>query len=154
MARYLLAHGAIVRGSHVLDVGAGSGIAAIAAVQAGAGSVDACDTDPLCAGAIDANAGLNDVTVRTLTDDLIGVPSRWDVVVAADLWYEPFLARRVTDWLRRIAAQGTFVLLGDRERCYFPRQGLVPLARYAIPTSLEVERDAITETGVWRLAGA
>lgn len=151
MARYVLDHREVFCGSRVLDLGAGSGIASIAAAQAGAREVDACDTDPLCASAIDANAALNGVTIRTLTEDLIGGSSRWHVVVAADLWYEPFLARRVTNWLRMIAAQGTHVLLGDQRRRFFPRQGLIELARYAIPTPQDVERHAVTDTGVWKL---
>ena len=44
LARYMLDHKSIVNGRRVLDLGAGSGIAAIAAAQAGADAVTAADT--------------------------------------------------------------------------------------------------------------
>ena len=48
LARHLLDSGAM-RGKSVLDLGAGSGIAAIAAMQAGAARVHAVDIDPFAA---------------------------------------------------------------------------------------------------------
>jgi hypothetical protein len=48
----------------------------------------------------------------------------WDVVLAADLWYERFGAGRATAWLRECAARGARVLIADVGRAYAPRAGL------------------------------
>ena len=82
LARYTLDHGARFGGRAVLDLGAGSGLCAIAAATVGA-VVDAADTDPSAIDAIAANARLNGVRVRTLLADVIGGASRWDVVLRA-----------------------------------------------------------------------
>lgn len=50
-------------GDHVLDLGTGSGVLAIAAARLGA-TVDAVDIDPAAAPAVAANAGANGVTDR------------------------------------------------------------------------------------------
>lgn len=68
VARYLAEHPHWVVGKRVLDFGAGSGVAAIAAVKAGALEVVACDLDPLAIAACRANAELNDVQLRYSTD--------------------------------------------------------------------------------------
>ena len=46
LARHLLRHPDLVRGTRVVDFGCGSGVVAIAAALAGAGEVIACDSDP------------------------------------------------------------------------------------------------------------
>ena len=79
MARHILDSSEIVRGLRVADVGAGSGIASIAAVMAGAAHVLAVDVDPLAAAAIAINADANDVaaTIETTTEDcLAGLPDK------------------------------------------------------------------------------
>ena len=43
------------------------------------------------------------------------------------------------------------VLLGDPGRNYFTAQGLEELARYEIPTSLQLENRGMRETVVWRV---
>ena len=47
LARYLIDTPGIVAGRRVIDIGAGSGIAAIAAMYAGAASALAADVDPM-----------------------------------------------------------------------------------------------------------
>src|SRR5215212_9119167 len=61
LARYLLDHPAEVAGQRVLDFAAGSGLCAIAAMQAGAAAVLAADVDPFCAAAVALNAPANGV---------------------------------------------------------------------------------------------
>jgi predicted nicotinamide N-methyase len=59
----------------------------------------------------------------------------------------------LTPWLRALAARGVTVLLGDPGRAYLPASGLQALARYDVPTSLELE-DRLTREGVvWRMSG-
>ena len=87
LARYLLDHPAEVAGRRVLDLGSGSGLVAIAALQAGATHALAADIDPYCVEAIALNAALNDVEVDVTTDDLLtGEPPDVDVVLAGDVW--------------------------------------------------------------------
>ncbi|MNR26564.1 Ribosomal protein L11 methyltransferase [compost metagenome] len=68
MARYLDEHRHWVEGKRVLDFGAGSGIAGIAAAKAGALEVVACDLDPLALHACRANAELNEVELSYSSD--------------------------------------------------------------------------------------
>lgn len=150
IARYILDHPDIVRGLSVLDVGSGSGVCAIAAAKAGARTVEAAETDAFSCQAIRANAEINGVRVALLHGDVIGALSRWDVVLAGDVWYERFLAGRMTSWLRELAAGGTRVLLGDLGRAYFPRAGSTELERYAVRSSQSLERENVTMARVWK----
>ncbi len=151
LARYVLDHPETVRGRRVLDFAAGSGLAGIAAARSGAAAVAAADVDAHAAAAIALNAAANGVTIDILHDDPIDRPSAWDVVLAGDVCYEQPMAGRATNWLRRLAAAGTEVLLGDPGRSYRPADGLVQLARYRVPTSLDLETRTEYETVVWRL---
>ena len=65
---WLARHPEWVRGKRVLDLGAGSGVAAIAAARAGAAQVVACDLDPLALAACRANAELNGVQLGYSND--------------------------------------------------------------------------------------
>jgi predicted nicotinamide N-methyase len=134
LARHLLDYPSIVKGKSLLDLGAGSGICALAAAMSGATSVVACDSDPLARAAIALNAHANDLCVGTLA--ALGEPRGLDVIVAADIWYERFFSTAVTSWLREQAEQGARVLLCDTGRAYFPRRGVRLLARspWAIAT--------------------
>ena len=149
LARYILDHPSQLRGRSVLDFGSGSGICAIAAAKAGARRVEAADIDPYSLEAIAANARLNDVHVELVGEDLLGAPSRWDVVLAGDVWYEKFLAIRLASWLRSPALGATSKLLGDLGRAYFPRTGVVELARYPFPAAAPHERGTAGTVGVW-----
>jgi predicted nicotinamide N-methyase len=140
LARYLLDHPAAVAGREVLDIGSGSGIVAIAAAMAGARRVTAAEIDPFAAAAIALNAPLNGVVVAIETRDLLDrAAAGWGVALAGDICYEEPMASRAIALLRRIAARGRLALLGDPGRAYLPREGLVELARYEVPTSKELE---------------
>jgi predicted nicotinamide N-methyase len=153
LARHILDHPALVRGRTVLDFGAGSGLVAIAAAMAGA-RVTAAEIDAFATAAIALNAALNGVEIALERTDVIGrEPIPWQAVLAGDMCYERPLAERLTPWLRALAARGVTVLLGDPGRAYLPASGLQALARYDVPTSLELE-DRLTREGVvWRMSG-
>src|SRR3954465_12137302 len=72
LARYLLDHPQTVAGKRVLDIGAGSGLVAIAASKAGAASVIAADIDAFSAAAIRLNATANGCAITVTQHDLIG----------------------------------------------------------------------------------
>lgn len=87
LARWLADRPEWVRGKRVLDFGAGSGVAAIAAAKAGAVEVVACDLDPLALAACQANAALNEVELR-YSQDFFGEADRFDLIIVADVLYD------------------------------------------------------------------
>jgi predicted nicotinamide N-methyase len=151
LARYILDDPTTICGRRVLDFAAGSGLVGIAAAMAGADATTAADIDSIAVAAIALNAAANGVMIDVMHEDPIGRPSAWDVVLAGDVCYEQPMAGRATEWLRQLAAAGTEVLLGDPGRSYRPADGLVELARYRVPTSLDLETRTECETVVWRL---
>jgi predicted nicotinamide N-methyase len=156
LARYLLDHVGVVAGRHVLDLGAGGGLAAIAAKMAGAAQVLAADTDALAVTAIALNSRVNGVVVATTGVDLLAAPpAGCDVVLVGDLFYERPLAERVLAFLVAADAGGAEVLVGDPQRSYFPVARFTRVAEYAVPVSRELEDAENKHTSVWRLgAGA
>lgn len=87
LARYLAAHPEWVAGKRVLDFGAGSGVAGIAAVKAGALEVVACDLDPLALESCRANAELNAVELG-YSEDFFAEADRFDLILVADVLYD------------------------------------------------------------------
>ena len=153
LARWLLDNPAEVAGKRVLDLAAGSGLVGIAAIRAGAASALCADIDPFCAAAVALNAEANGVTLAFTDADLLdGAPPDVEVICAGDVFYEQPMAGRVLAWLSRAADRGTRVLVGDPLRTYFPKQGFDLLAEYAVPTTRELEDDAVKRTRVWTLS--
>ncbi len=87
LARWLAENPEWVAGKRVLDFGAGSGVAAIAAAKAGAAEVVACDLDPLALASCRANAELNGVEL-TYSDDFFAEADRYDLIIVADVLYD------------------------------------------------------------------
>jgi predicted nicotinamide N-methyase len=139
LARYVLDTPEIVRDRRVLDVGAGGGIVAIAAARAGARAVIANDIEPFAIEASRLNAALNEVDLELDEANLIYTDDGWDVVLAGDVWYDADLAERMAPWLHALAARGATVLTGDLGRAYLPADGLKELARYVVPTLVDLE---------------
>jgi predicted nicotinamide N-methyase len=149
IARYLLDHPAAVTGKRVLDFATGSGLCAIAAMKAGAAHVLAADLDPFSATAVAMNAQANSVDVAFTTADLLHAdPPETDLILAGDICYEEFLAARALGWLATAHARGCRVLIGDPGRAYFPRDGLIRLAAYEIPTTRDLEGVPVKKTQV------
>ena len=154
IARYLLDHPETVRGKRVIDFAAGSGVSSLAAMRAGAASVIANDIDALSLIAAQLNARANGLTIATSVEDWLAGPAaqpNTDVVIAGDVCYEREMSVKALAWLRTHAHAGRLVLLGDPGRNYFSAQGLEELARYDIPTSLQLENRGMRETVVWRV---
>ena len=136
----------------MLDLAAGSGLVGVAAMQAGAASARCADIDPFCGAAVALNATANAVALEFTDADLLdGPPPDVDVICAGDVFYEQPMAGRVLAWLTEAAGRGTRVLVGDPLRTYFPKQGFDLLAEYAVPTTRELEDDAVKRTRVWTL---
>ena len=151
LTRFLIDHPDWVQGKRVLDFAAGSGLSAIGAAKAGAALVQAAEIDDFAIAAIALNARINNVAIDLVREDLIGVEPRWDVVLAGDVCYERPMAEKVIPWFRALAGRGVAILMGDPGRAYLPQSGLLELARYQVPTSLELEDRTQRETIVWRL---
>jgi predicted nicotinamide N-methyase len=151
LTRFLIDHPDWVQGKRVLDFAAGSGLSAIGAAKAGAALTQAAEIDDFAIAAIALNARANNVAIDLVREDLIGVEPRWDVVLAGDVCYERPMAEKVIAWFRALAGRGVAILMGDPGRAYLPQSGLLELARYQVPTSLELEDRTQRETIVWRL---
>jgi len=157
LARYLLDNPTAVAGTHVLDLGSGSGLTAIAAMRAGALRVLAADIDALALVAVDLNAAANSVAVEATQEDLLaatsnGVGRRFDVVLVGDLFYERTLADRVLIYIESARANGADILVGDPRRSYFPKERFHQVMEYSVPVTRELEDAEIKRAAVWRLA--
>jgi predicted nicotinamide N-methyase len=92
----------------VLDFGAGSGVAGIAACKAGAIEVVACDLDPLAIAACQANARLNGVELG-YSRDFFAEADRFDLILVADVLYD----RANLPLLDHFLSRGQQVLVAD-----------------------------------------
>ena len=108
LARFLAEQPHWVKGKRVLDFGAGSGVAAIAAAKAGALEVLACDLDPLALAACRANAQLNDVQLG-YSSDFFAEADRFDLILVADVLYD----RENLPLLDQFLTRGQQVLVAD-----------------------------------------
>lgn len=153
LARHVLDHPALVRGKTVLDLASGSGLVGIAAMKAGAAAVTVADIDAFACTAAALNAAENGVTLSTCQDDLLAEPhtSRWDVILAGDIFYERDTAQQAFDFLDGHAARGATVLIGDPGRSYLPREKLRRIADYSVPVTRDLEDTEIKQTAVWGL---
>ncbi len=153
LARYVLDTPAVVAGKAVIDFASGSGLVGIAAAKAGAARVLGADIDGFCGPALALNAQVNGAIVGFTAADLLNAPApAWaEVILAGDICYEKPLAERVLAWLAAARAAGATVLIGDPNRSYFPRQGLIKLAEYQVQTTRELEDMTVKKTAVWTL---
>jgi predicted nicotinamide N-methyase len=151
VARYLLDHPEICRAQTVLDLGAGSGISAIAAAKAGARTVIAADIDKLALAACALNARANAVQLEITGIDLLAEPPGGQgVIIVGDLFYERQLADRVLNYISQAKALGSVVYIGDPQRSYFPHGRFTKLEEYQVPVTRELEDVLIKRTAVWR----
>ena len=151
LARWVLDHPESVRGRRVLDFASGSGLSAVAAAKAGAAVVIANEIDAFAIAAITINAKVNDVRVECVHDDLIGRDDGWETVLAGDVCYEREMSAKVFEWLRRLAARGATVLVGDPGRNYLPKGDMSEIAVYDVQTTRELEDREVRRTKVWRV---
>lgn len=155
LARLLIDRPELARGKSVLDFASGCGIAAIAAAKAGAASVTASEIDPFAAAVIAINAAQNDVAFEIAQRDVLGMPAAgYGLILAGDVCYERPMAERALAWLGQAVAAGADVLIADPGRAYLPKHGLTELARYDVPTSLDIEDRTMMTTVVYSLESA
>lgn len=135
LARFLAEHPHWVAGKRVLDFGAGSGVAGIAAVRAGAAEVVACDLDPLALAASRANAELNDVQLG-YSADFFAETDRFDLILVADVLYD----RANLPLLDQFLSRGRQALVADsrvRDFRHVAYQRLAMLHAHTLPDLAE-----------------
>jgi predicted nicotinamide N-methyase len=152
LARYVLDHPEVVAGQRVLDIASGSGLLAIAAARAGAGTVTAADVDELAIAAIKANAAANGARVTPLLADLLDGDPDADVVLCGDAFYEKDLAERMLAFLSRAHATGARVLAGDPGRRFLRTASLTRLAKYQVPVTIALEGMTEMKATVYEVA--
>lgn len=151
LARYVLDHPSIVNGRSVLDLAAGSGLVAMAALLAGAASVTANEVDPYADIAIATNADANYLVVKRRLGDLLNETADVDVVLAGDVFYSSEMAARMLTFMQRARLAGAEVIVGDPGRAYAPRDSLELLAQYRIPVIRDLEDADFKLVSVWRV---
>lgn len=129
LARWLLDHPALVRDLHVLDFGAGSGVAGIAASAAGAASVTACDIDADARAATKANAHLNHVVIDVVAEIELTTAS-YDVILLADVLYDA----TNLPLLRHLTHVAPLILIADSRVREVPLPGIDMVATVAAST--------------------
>ncbi|HEY6745195.1 MAG TPA: methyltransferase domain-containing protein [Mycobacteriales bacterium] len=107
-------------GSRVLELGSGLGLVSVAAALAGA-DVLAADQSPEAVAFTTVNARRNDVPVRVLRctfeqPEALLAEAPYDLVVAADVIYEPKTVPVLVDLLPRLVGPGGRVWLADPGR--------------------------------------
>ena len=115
-------------GKRVLDVGAGSGILAIAALRLGAAAATAIDHDPQARRACRENAEANGVSLDTV-DDLDAVRGKFDIAVAnivADVLCA--MAADIGERAERVALSGVLERQTERVQSAFAAFEFAPPA--------------------------
>lgn len=125
LAKYFLANPHALRGKTVVDFGAGSGIVGIAAAKAGAERVIAVDSDRVAVFACQANAAVNGVTLECRSS-FGHEPQSWDVVAAADVFYDP----ANVPLLATLRNMGARLFVADARRRDLERYGLRSLGTF------------------------
>lgn len=152
IARYILDNPDVVKDKVIVDFATGSGLVAIAAKQAGASNVIACDIDPFCQTAVMLNAALNNVDISFTNEDLIGrALENIDVLLAGDVFYDKAMANLILPWFQQLSQNGTKILIGDPGRSYLPMAHLTEQMRYQVPVTRALEDAEIKQTIVWKL---
>jgi ribosomal protein L11 methyltransferase len=132
---------AALRGAHVLDVGCGSGVLALAALALGAARATGCDLDPLATAAAASAARENGFTARArwVTGSTAALADRHEGIVANLIRSE--LTPLLPDF-ERLAKPGTWLVLAgllasEREQM----RELLARARFRVTAERE-ETDA------------
>ena len=113
-------------------------------------TAEAAELDPLATAATQANAALNAVALTAHTGDIVGAASRWDLILCGDVCYEAPMTRHIMPWLRTLARSAE-VWIADPGRAYMPTDGMIELARYDVPTTLELEDRTTRTTTIYQL---
>ena len=73
------------------------------------------------------------------------------MVLAGDVCYSRDMSGRMLAFLRRAAAGGSLVLIGDPGRAYLPADGMTTAAAYDVPVAEALESVPVRHTTVWQV---
>jgi predicted nicotinamide N-methyase len=149
LARYILDTPEEFRDQTVVDLGAGSGMVGIAAALVGASLVFACDPDEFARYAIDRNASLNGVVIKTVAT-VREVDGPVDTIVTGDVFYDRDMSAAIELELNSHIDSGVRVIVGDPGRSFLPANRLEVLAEYEVPVMAEIEEEGIKLCRVYR----
>jgi predicted nicotinamide N-methyase len=154
LARVLLDHPAWVEGRRVIDIGGGSGVAAIAARRAGAAPAIVNDIDAAALDAATLNAEVNGVSVEVLHRDLTTEDMTFgegDVLMASDVFYEEQPSQRLLGLLEAARTRGARVLISDGGRAFTPGVRSSVLCEAVLPVDEGLEGVAERRVRVYAL---
>lgn len=145
-----------VRDRVVVDLGCGSGLAAVAAKQRGAARVIAVDIDPFAVATAQLLAEAHGVDVEaiegSLLDDAIeDTVARADVVLAADLVYNQSLGAALATRAKAWSSTKQLVL-ADSGRPFFDPAGLRAVASWVVAVPRFVEGTSERTVVIYRNA--
>ncbi len=152
LARYILDNPGFVKDKRVVDFASGCGLAAIAAMLAGAKSALAIDIDPIALVATGLNAEINGVKVKTKEIvDMTKPFSKADILVAGDVCYQQAMSAAVVRWLRYCVEEDKTVFLADPGRAYVPEDGMKKITAYDVPVPPDLETCKKRTVTIWQM---
>jgi len=167
LARFIFDHPEELRDRRVLDVGTGSGLAALACAKVGAARVVGVDVDAMGPALAEHTAAANALGDRCewRAADALGYSAtelcEFDLLLAGDVFYEAEFAQRSLELVRRALDCGLTNLLADPGRNHRPqaRQAalaeaglrLEPVAEYRVPVYEDIEGIRQRDTTLFRL---
>lgn len=137
LARTILHNPEMVRGKVVADVGAGSGVVAIACALAGAAKVYAVDIDSTALEACLLNAEHNGVSLE-ITTDLNAIAEQIDLITVADVLYD----RDNIPLLPLFFSRAPEVLLADSRLKVVPDERYLKLGEWPSSTLPDLDEHA------------
>ena len=150
LARYILDHPGTVAGLRVLDLGAGSGLVAIAAAKAGARTVTAAEINPHGLAALALNAAANGVAIAAALATISSTVHRRKPTSSPSAISSMPRTLRTASCPSSTAAlrQASRVLVGDPYRKPLPLARLELIAEYEVP---DFGSKSLVRSGVFSL---
>jgi predicted nicotinamide N-methyase len=140
LARLLLDGRIPVQGLSVIDLGCGSGLAALAAKRAGARHVRAVDIDPLAISATRLAAERHGLVIEAEIADAFSISfDDVDIVLIGDLASRAVHAPRLNDLYRRADTSGAILVVADSGRPFFEAPDLPHFAQFDVPVPMALE---------------
>ncbi len=142
LARHILDNPGVVAGKRVLEIGSGSGIATIAAARAGA-VASGMDLDPAAAELARYLSEINQVNCEWITGNAFlsgaDISTGYDLVIAADIFYEQPMSLNAELFLRRTSASGVPNIVADPREMHRPKSGLRVIKTIRVPVCVDIE---------------
>ncbi len=156
LAQFLLKNPAWVVNKRIFDLGAGSGVTSIAALNSGAAHVTINDTDSWALKAASLNLAANGFNtphdrIALTSDNLIGQDLSTNLLLLGDVTYSHELVAKLIPWIERLSAKGTDILLADPGRGYLPKIGQV-IGEEIVPLEIDDGRSKLTAVNIMHLS--